>query len=237
MGGPQGVEAGCTAGCARATSLRRPWARGGHRSFGRAQGLRVGCRSSAARLCRGTPALGRSTLLGCCIPRPLPVFLDHLWVEEHRQRSCVVFLGVISPALIAWCPRAEKRWSLMMVPGPRHRPRTRVGGWNLRPRLGPSALECPSPVRLAAGTGLLWCRHGALSAPGVQNGGDQPGQHAARRRKHQVIAWFLGDAQAIEALISSVLDTSGPTAPANRPHRHAAPTETTNPSGATRRGP
>ena len=105
----------------------------------------------------------------------------------------------------------------------RDRPRTRVGGAAPRPRRCSSALEYPSPVCLAAGTALLWCRHGALSAPGVQSGGDQPGQHAARCRKHQVIAWFLGDTQAIGALISSFLDTSDPTTPANRLHRHAAP--------------
>jgi len=29
---------------------------------------------------------------------------------------------------------------------------------------------------------LFWCRHGALGAPGVQNGGDQPEHHAARHR-------------------------------------------------------
>jgi len=29
---------------------------------------------------------------------------------------------------------------------------------------------------------LLWCLRGAVSAPGVQNGGDQPGHHAAQHR-------------------------------------------------------
>ena len=31
-------------------------------------------------------------------------------------------------------------------------------------------------------TARLWCRRGALRAPGVQNGGDQPEHHAARHR-------------------------------------------------------
>ena len=88
----------------------------------------------------------------------------------------------------------------------------------------------PAPAQPAPKTALLWCRHGALSAPGVQNGGDQPGHHAARHRstpethrKHRVIAWFLGDTRTTEALIPSVLDTSGPTTPINRSHQHAAP--------------
>ena len=35
-------------------------------------------------------------------------------------------------------------------------------------------------------------------------------KHTEAHRKHRVIAWFLGDAQATGALIPSVLDTSGP---------------------------
>ena len=35
---------------------------------------------------------------------------------------------------------------------------------------------------------------------------------------------FLEIPQATEALIPSVLDTSGPTTPTNRPHQHADPT-------------
>ena len=92
------------------------------------------------------------------------------------------------------------------------------------------AFECPAPPRPAAGMALLWCRHGSVRAPGVQNGGDQPEHHAARHRstpethrKHRVIAWFLGDTRTTEALIPSVLDTSGPTTPINRSHQHAAP--------------
>ena len=101
-------------------------------------------------------------------------------------------------------------------------------------------VQAPSsaPPRPAPETALLWCRHGALRAPGVQNGGDQPGHHAARhrsplktRRKHQAIARFLGDAQATEALIPSVLDTLSPTSPSTDPHRHAGPTDTTAPRG------
>ena len=103
----------------------------------------------------------------------------------------------------------------------------------------------PSPARRTA---LLGCQHGALRGPGVQNGGDQPGHHAARHRKHtestletrrnlQVIAWSLGDTQASEALIPSVLDTSSPITPDNRPHHHAGPPKTTAPSRTTRRGP
>ena len=53
-----------------------------------------------------------------------------------------------------------------------------------RPRRCSCALECPALVRLAAGSALFWCRRGAVSASGVQNGGDQPGQHAAQHRKH-----------------------------------------------------
>ena len=82
----------------------------------------------------------------------------------------------------------------------------------------------------------LGCRHGAVNAPSVQNGGDQPGHHAMQhrrhtgntpktRQKHQPIAWSLEDTHATEALIPSVLDTSGPTTPDNRPHHHAGPTE------------
>ena len=84
---------------------------------------------------------------------------------------------------------------------------------------------------------LFWCRHGALRVPGVQNGGDQPGHHAAQhrstlktRRKHQAIARFLGDTWAVDTLIPSVLDTPGPTTPDNHPHRHAGPPKTTAPS-------
>lgn len=35
-------------------------------------------------------------------------------------------------------------------------------------------------------------------------------KHTEAHRKHRTIAWFLGDTQATGALISSVLDTSGP---------------------------
>ena len=124
------------------------------------------------------------------------------------------------------------------IPGSRDRPRNRVGGAPPRSRRCARAFECPGPARLAAGTALLWCRHGAVSAPGVQNGGDQPGHHAARhrsplktRRKHQAIARFLEDTQASEALIPSVLDTLSPTSPSTDPHRHAGPTDTTAPPG------
>ena len=65
-----------------------------------------------------------------------------------------------------------------------------------------------------------------MRVPGVQNGGDQPGHHAARhrkhtgntaktRQKHQFIARFLEDTQATEALIPSVLDKSAPTSTAH----------------------
>ena len=111
---------------------------------------------------------------------------------------------------------------------------------NSRWRRAPSfttMLKRPRVPRPASPTALLGCRHGALTAPGVQNGGDQPRYHAARhrsapetQRKHQVIAWFPGDTQATEALIPSVLDTPGPTSPANR-----FPSRTT-PRGP-RRGP
>ena len=57
------------------------------------------------------------------------------------------------------------------------------------------------------------------------------------RRKHQAIAWSLGDTQASEALIPSVLDTPSPTTPDNRPHRHAGPPKTTAPSRTTPRSP
>ena len=87
-----------------------------------------------------------------------------------------------------------------------------------------------------------------MNAPSVQNGGDQPGHHAARHRKHiestletrrnlQVIAWSLGDTHATEALIPSVLDTPSPTTPDNRPHHHAGPPKTTAPSRTTPRSP
>ena len=94
----------------------------------------------------------------------------------------------------------------------------------------------------------LGCRYGAVSAPGVQNGGDQPGHHAMQhrrhtgntpktRQKHQPIARFLGDTHATEALIPSVLDTPSPTTPDNRPHHHAGPPKTTAPSRTTPRSP
>ena len=117
-----------------------------------------------------------------------------------------------------------------------------------RPRRCSCALECPALVRLAAGSALFWCRRGAVSASGVQNGGDQPGQHAARhrkptgstaetQRKHHVIAWFLGDTQATEALIPSVLDTSDPTTPSTDPPVHRPHRKTTGPLGTTHRDP
>ena len=65
-------------------------------------------------------------------------------------------------------------------------------------------VQAPSsaPPRPAPETALLWCRHGALRAPGVQNGGDQPGHHAARhpstpkahrkhakKLSHRMVSW------------------------------------------------
>ena len=79
-------------------------------------------------------------------------------------------------------PPSRSASSLMMRPRSSDRPRPRVGGAPPRLRRCARAFECPALVRLAAGTALLWCRHGAVSASGVQNGGDQPGHHAARHR-------------------------------------------------------
>ena len=145
-------------------------------------------------------------------------------------------------------PPSRPASSLMMRPRSSDRPRPRVGGAPPRSRRCSCALECPALVRLAAGSALFWCRRGAVSASGVQNGGDQPGQHAARhrkptgstaetQRKHHVIAWFLGDTQATEALIPSVLDTSGPTTPSTDPPVHRPHRKTTGPLGTTHRDP
>ena len=141
-------------------------------------------------------------------------------------------------------PRSEgRRWrgfqpstgaaALNATPPPMTRPRPSRSAPNPRWRCKPSSMTRPRHPRVprpspAPRMALLWCRDGALRGPGVQNGGDQPGHHAARHRKHtektaktqrkrQAIAWFPGDTQASEALIPSVLDTPGPTTQSTDP--------------------
>ena len=96
-----------------------------------------------------------------------------------------------------------------------------------------------SPLRFGGGSALVFARRvdrASVSKTEEISPGIMPRGASATLKAHRkplVIAWFLGNIQATEALISSVLDITGPTTSANRPHQHTGPVGLTPPIGPT----